>query len=559
MDKVLEARGLTLNEYLKLSNGIMKIPYTQRPYEWGKIQITRLYNDFFNAHHHKADQHILNFITLFKEKDYINIYDGQQRTVSSIIIICALLHKMKEIPGYDEEYRNGVERDYIVTKNYRTKDIQYKLNFEDDEVNTFFREYIVAGKQDIDLSNLTEQQKTLMSNYKIVRGLIEGTFPNLTDASELEHFIDSITQKVFVIVLETSSEDIANQMFETLNNTGKKIADFYVLKNQLIRVLSEEEVKSDWDEIEKNLDGISKGKFLVAYVATFNGKTSESGAYKAIEKNGKLKDTTSARETLRELKKASEAYLYLQTPLARYEHDKVALNNFYSLVETLTMVSANQYKTVIVSMELKNYKLAEINQVLKSLLNLHIRNIFISQAPANTLEQFYPSLAQSIYKNNMTLTEVLQVIDNKMYKGESLKKSFMNRLIKSSTDKKVIRYILREIYNYDNQDEVKVFDNAQHVNLEHILPQSPKENSEWFSIFKVEEEREMYTESIGNLTVLLGTKNSSGGNQDFEYKKNVYKDSAIKHNQQLATVDNWNEKAIKNRAEKLYETFIKIW
>ena len=469
MDKVLEARGLTLNEYLKLSNGIMKIPYTQRPYEWGKIQITRLYNDFFNAHHHKADQHILNFITLFKEKDYINIYDGQQRTVSSIIILCALLHKMKEIPGYDEEYRNGVERDYIVTKNYRTKDIQYKLNFEDDEVNTFFREYIVAGKQDIDLSNLTEQQKTLMSNYKIVRELIEGTFPNLTDSSELEHFIDSITQKVFVIVLETSSEDIANQMFETLNNTGKKIADFYVLKNQLIRSLSEEEVKSDWDEIEKNLDGISKGKFLVAYVSVFNGKTSEAGAYKAIEKNGKLKDTISSRETLKELKKASEAYLYLQTPLARYEHDKVALNNFYSLVETLMMVSANQYKTVIVAMELKNYKLAEINQVLKSLLNLHIRNIFISQAPANTLEQFYPSLAQSIYKNNMTLTEVLQVIDNKMYKGESLKKSFMNRLIKSSTDKKVIRYILREIYNYDNQDEVKVFDNAQHVNLEHIL------------------------------------------------------------------------------------------
>ena len=62
MDKVLEARGLTLNEYLKLSNGIMKIPYTQRPYEWGKIQITRLYNDFLNAHHHKADQHILNLL-----------------------------------------------------------------------------------------------------------------------------------------------------------------------------------------------------------------------------------------------------------------------------------------------------------------------------------------------------------------------------------------------------------------------------------------------------------------------------------------------------------------
>lgn len=49
MDKVLEARGLTLDEYLKISYGIMKIPYTQRPYEWGKSQITRLFIDFLQC------------------------------------------------------------------------------------------------------------------------------------------------------------------------------------------------------------------------------------------------------------------------------------------------------------------------------------------------------------------------------------------------------------------------------------------------------------------------------------------------------------------------------
>lgn len=68
MERVLEARGLTLDEYLKISNGILKIPYTQRPYEWGKVQISRLYNDFLNAFENRVEQHILNFITLCKEK-----------------------------------------------------------------------------------------------------------------------------------------------------------------------------------------------------------------------------------------------------------------------------------------------------------------------------------------------------------------------------------------------------------------------------------------------------------------------------------------------------------
>lgn len=559
MDKVLEARGLTLDEYLKISYGIMKIPYTQRPYEWGKIQITRLFKDFMNAHNNKVEQHILNFITLFKEKDFINIYDGQQRTVSTIIILCVLLHKLKEMPNCDEEFIKGIEEDYIVKKNYRTKTLQYKLNFEDKEVNEFFRKYIIKGDFDTDQMELSEQQKTLMVNYQIVRDRIEESFPDLDDPAVLERLVDSITTKVFVIVLETSSEEVANQMFETLNNTGKKIADFYVLKNQLVRVLTEDEVKQDWDEVEKNLDSISKSKFLVAYTSTFNGKTSESGAYKAIEKNNKIKDRMAASDTLKELKKASLTYLHLETPLLRYTSDKEKIKLFHQLVDTMSMISANQYKSVIVAMELKNYKLDEVNQVLKALLNLHIRNIFIAQDKANTLEQFYPSLSQKIYTENISIDEVIKLVNEKMNKGEALKKKFMDRLIKSSVDKRIVRYILREIYNFENKDEVKVFEDAQYVNLEHILPQTPNTSSDWLGIFPDAEEREMCTQSIGNLTVLLGTKNSSGGNQDFENKKNIYSSSAIKHNQQLAKITEWDAKAIDNRSKNLYGTFIKVW
>lgn len=559
MDKVLEARGLTLDEYLKISYGIMKIPYTQRPYEWGKIQITRLFKDFMNAHNNKVEQHILNFITLFKEKDFINIYDGQQRTVSTIIILCVLLHKLKEMPNCDEEFIKGIEEDYIVKKNYRTKTLQYKLNFEDKEVNEFFRKYIIKGDFDTDQMELSEQQKTLMVNYQIVRDRIEESFPDLDDPAVLERLVDSITTKVFVIVLETSSEEVANQMFETLNNTGKKIADFYVLKNQLVRVLTEDEVKQDWDEVEKNLDSISKSKFLVAYTSTFNGKTSESGAYKAIEKNNKIKDRMAASDTLKELKKASLTYLHLETPLLRYTSDKEKIKSFHQLVDTMSMISANQYKSVIVAMELKNYKLDEVNQVLKALLNLHIRNIFIAQDKANTLEQFYPSLSQKIYTENISIDEVIKLVNEKMNKGEALKKKFMDRLIKSSVDKRIVRYILREIYNFENKDEVKVFEDAQYVNLEHILPQTPNTSSDWLGIFPDAEEREMCTQSIGNLTVLLGTKNSSGGNQDFENKKNIYSSSAIKHNQQLAKITEWDAKAIDNRSKNLYGTFIKVW
>lgn len=514
---------------------------------------------FCNVYENKVEQHILNFITLYKEKEYINIYDGQQRTVSTFIIICALLNTLKEMPDYDVEFVEGIQRDYIVTKNYRrTKEIQYKLNFEDDEVNSFFRDYIIEGNINIDSSNLTEQEKSIMYNYNEIKGEISKYFKDVDNPEVLQNFINAVLDRVMVIILETSDLDIANQMFETLNNTGKKIADFYVLKNLLVRLLGEEKVKEEWNQIEANLDDINKNKFLVAYVSVFNGKTSEAGALKGIEKAKKTSGPSEALNTLKELKRASEIYLHLSAPRMKQHTDLSELKKFEELVNALIMVSANQYKPVIVAMELKQYKFSDINNVLKSLLSLHLRNIFISQDLPGTLESFYPTLAQKIYSKKISVDEIISDVKNKMKKGAELKQSFLNRPIKTSTEKKVIRYILKEIYDFEN-DEVQVVGNAQQVNLEHILPQSPGENSDWVKVFNVEEEREIYKHRIGNLTVLQGSKNSSGGNQEFERKKEIYKTSAIVHNQKIAKLTSWNKKAIDDRTEQLYKTFEKIW
>lgn len=560
MDKVLEARGLTLDSYLKISYGIMKIPYTQRPYEWGKVQIARLFYDFCSVYENKVDQHILNFITLYKENELINIYDGQQRTVSTFIILCALLNKLKELPDCDMRFIDRIKKDYIVDEDLFTNEIKYKLSFDKQETNEFYRKYIIEDNELVDDSNLSGQEKAIYSNYKEVKNnLIDKTLGTANLNKSIRELLAAILRKVYVIVLETSNEDIANQMFETLNNTGKKLADFYVLKNQLVRLLGENNVKPNWDIIEKNLDGISKNKFLVAYVSLFYGKTSDSSAYKAIETSNKISNSTEARKTLEELRVASEAYLYLDSPRIRYNTDNVELNRFENKVETLKMVSANQYKSVIVAMELKGFSFKDVNRVLKSLLDLHLRNIFISQDLANTLESFYPNLAKRIYLENLNVNEILEDIDKRKNKGSVLKQKFTGRIIKTDREKKIIRYILRKIYDFENNEEVRVLADAQHVNLEHILPQNPSQDSEWINTFKDIEERDLLTHNIGNLTLLLGSKNSSGGNQDFEAKKQIYKQSAIQHNNKIADLEKWNQKSINKRVLELYDLFIQVW
>ena len=100
--KLLEADTKKLEYLLNLSDGTLYIPYSQRPYEWKSEQVLRLFNDFYSIYTNTdtTTTHILNFITIRLDEDDENkkyIYDGQQRTVNSLLILAALINVLKNI------------------------------------------------------------------------------------------------------------------------------------------------------------------------------------------------------------------------------------------------------------------------------------------------------------------------------------------------------------------------------------------------------------------------------------------------------------------------------
>ncbi len=63
--------------------------------------------------------------------------------------------------------------------------------------------------------------------------------------------------------------------------------------------------------------------------------------------------------------------------------------------------------------------------------------------------------------------------------------------------------------------------------VEHILPQKPTLSSQWAKDFS-KEERELYTHSLANLTLLGGEKNTKASNLDFKDKKKIYMGEEIR-------------------------------
>ncbi len=120
-----------------------------------------------------------------------------------------------------------------------------------------------------------------------------------------------------------------------------------------------------------------------------------------------------------------------------------------------------------------------------------------------------------------------------------------------------------EYFISDDPRPKRIEKNDFHV--EHILPQKPDPSSQWVKDFS-EEERELYTHSLANLTLLGGTKNSQASNLDFKDKKKIYMGEENKLNKKKTprvmtcykmTIDiahkytEWTPKSLEKRKEEL--------
>ncbi len=103
----------------------------------------------------------------------------------------------------------------------------------------------------------------------------------------------------------------------------------------------------------------------------------------------------------------------------------------------------------------------------------------------------------------------------------------------------------------------------KNLHIEHILPQQPGSSSQWMKDFS-EEERELYTHSLANLTLLGGKKNTQASNLDFKDKKKIYMGEEIRLDKRVMTcykmtIDiahhytEWTPKSLEKRKEELIE------
>jgi len=123
-------------------------------------------------------------------------------------------------------------------------------------------------------------------------------------------------------------------------------------------------------------------------------------------------------------------------------------------------------------------------------------------------------------------------------------------------------YWLRRLENFGRKERVPV----DEYTIEHILPQNENLSPKWREALGADWQRVQQTwlHTLGNLT--LTAYNSDFSDRAFIEKREMpdapekgLKQSPLKLNQGLATLETWNEKTIKSRASRLAEIGVGVW
>lgn len=554
----IDPKAETLGTYLKIDNGQLKIPFSQRPYEWDKPEVERLFDDLTSLYI-TNDVHMLNFLTLSSEKsNETKIYDGQQRTITSILILAVFAHKLEEF-GLIEQH-GYTKRVYLKEENPLNKDVdsKRKLMFDDLSDQKLFYDLIDNGLNNISEYNVRRSsQKAFVNNYSYIKNLLEEfIIEHNLKPEDISSVLSRLLEDTHLITIKTDHDALAREMFESLNNTGKALDSYFVLKNDVVICLSESKVKDRWNEMDSNIQQYNPSNFLTTFATILAGKTSKAKALESIYKNYDKQEQSEMDELLDLMVKASSYYHQILSPKKIIDDDASLIKEYITLSESISIFSVKQHYHLLLSMFMSKKDLSDINLVLGYILNIAIRNFYFHEVKGNTIEVPLANLARDIYRKELDMEEILKVLNELLVKDNDLIKIIQAKNVKTPTEETRMKFILREIYQkYDLNKEIQIKDSLKEIHYEHILPQRPNANSQWRNDF-VTRELETYTYKIGNGTLLLDKINRSASNKDFVEKKDLLINSDIPENKKIAANRKWTNKEIDARTDRIAKKIV---
>ncbi|KMZ49863.1 DUF262 domain-containing protein [Helicobacter pylori] len=559
----IESKDSYLEDILK-DKLYYQIPIYQRPYQWTEENCEKLLDDlFFNYEDDRESDYFCGSLVLIaisedsKAKTY-DVVDGQQR-LSTFILLAKVLATLflerltEESKDYLQESLNG---------RYGKKD---RLNFNAIGFNSKKDfQYALTSFNDAPVSN---NKNNYLKNAICLKNYLKKK-----EIEDINDFIEWLYFKVVFITITCPDADKALRIFNVLNARGLALNATDIFKGELLKHAKEheqEEFVSRWNDLyQKCSDNDLKIETLFSWYLTYlNPVTSKEKMEKRLVTWFKNLNKTPL-EYLKGVEDFYNAYCEALEMQDRHAY--------------LLSYKDDDYLCVILCTSLLHRYSDQDIEAFKELLVKFYYQDWVAGKTSSTRSQTCCNIINTL-KEKKSVESIASIV-KKYFKDKNITQRFKENLQDSnlytkfySTGKSGKKnswlkpiLILVEYFMSDNANPAYIkMDDDLHV--ERILPQNPDPSSQWVKDFS-EEERELYTHSLANLTLLGGKKNtkalSQALNQDFKEKKEIYmgKPIVLDNKKTFKVMDcydmtkndvcrytEWTPKSLEKRKEELIE------
>lgn len=577
MKTKIEAKEVTVGDLFG-PEFLFNIPIYQRNLSWSSEDFDLLFEDIYDAMNDGQNEYFLGSI-LLQDNGGENLYeivDGQQRLTSLAMLLAVLRDCSEEKESIGE---------YLYQKEDKFKKIPAKERITPwTDLSNIFHDYIYTiNGTELFLEDFNNNKISYKDTQDPIYHIYEGikTFKSkLDDLEDPEDYMIYLLNQVYLVYIITNSFESAYRLFNVLNARGVPLSTYDLLKSENLGAINDITKRENEAISLRNIEntiGLKELDKVIGFIRTI--KTEEKAKiniyeeYRSLFDKGVLERGSSFIKYLSVIssiyqKKILEPQLSINNPTEK--------NNYKTIIDLMVRFIPNSdwippliafYDKFQEEKYLLNFTLLLEKKVLVewmagfspteriTSLNKIIKLIHVSDTPDDVIERLL------YYKPKDITRGRARVLD--FDKREEIESIVLNKLndnqLYSIYGGKLARYILLRL-------DMELWDLAAFqgyngmITVEHILPQNPDKSSSWARLFN-EDEKDSLTNTLGNLVLLSGRKNSQARNFDFKKKKEVYfakKSTAFQITKKIDEFETWTPENLRSRHESLMKDFIKI-
>ena len=497
---------------------------------------------------------------LIKNKDtsYADVVDGQQRLTTLTILFAVIASSFSD--NKQTDFKQYLVEKGNIFEGIDNKPRLYLRNKDQDFFNTYIQNIDLEALAKVDYSKLDETKKHIKENCELLEEKIKNAF---TNEKEIYQFAAFLIQSCYLITVSTDDESSAFKVFSVMNCRGLDLTNADRIKPEVIGKIPPQQQQDYTDKWETLETSVTRDKFddIFAFIRMIYAKTKSKrnilDEFREIVLN-RFDDKIVFMDQV--LEPYVRAYMIITQKNYKSNSNAEQVNKY---LLWLNKIDDSDWLPVAMQFMSKyeddsEYVLWFVKKLERLAAYLHITAKNVNKR----IERYSRILDELEGHSNHSQTDPIKSIEL----SENEKKDFediLNGEIYDNLTSKRRNYLILRLNSFVSDIENQWID-TNVLTIEHVLPQTIPEKSEWEKVWHDEKKRAFWLNRIANLVPLTRCKNSEAQNYDFAKKKIKYftgkkGTSSFPLTTQVMNESNWTPETVEKRQKELIKILMEKW